>query len=53
VVTDVFIGLAAASAVATVLLFIFEGRNRDQTEGQTATFTPLLGPGHAGLSLRF
>ena len=54
VVTDVFIGLAAASAVATVFLFIFEGRNRSSDDSQpSARVIPLFGPGQAGLRLDF
>jgi len=52
VVTDVFIGLAAASALATILLFIFEGRNSGEAQS-TARVTPLFGPGQAGLELTF
>ena len=52
IVTDVFIGLSAAAAVGTVLLFIFEGRN-DEEESSTARVVPTLGPGHAGLSVTF
>jgi len=54
--TDIFIGLAAAAAVTTVLLFIFEGRDSGQGDATaTAALAPWFGRDGGGLAahLRF
>jgi len=50
ITTDVLIGLASASAVATILLIFLENRSQRQA---TASVAPWMGPGQAGLVTSF
>ena len=50
ITTDVLIGLASASAIATILLIFLENRSQRRS---TATIAPWMGPGQAGLTTTF